>query len=90
VSSQVSERGQITIDRAIRDQLGIRPGMTAYQRVVAGRLEVIFLPAPHRDSLYGALHQEGEPPKVVSAEQLAEAVIEAIAEERHQLETGAD
>lgn len=89
MSSQVSERGQITIDRMIRDQLGIRPGMIAYQRAVGGRLEVIFLPAPHRESLYGVLHQEGEPPKVVSSDDLEEAVIEAIAEEQEQLEADA-
>ena len=82
MTSQVSERGQITIDRAIREQLGVRPGMVAYQRVVDGRLEVIFLPAPHRESLFGVFHREGEPPKVVTGEDLEEAVMEAIAEEQ--------
>lgn len=55
MASQVSERGQITIDRTIREQLGVEPGMVAYQSVVDGRLEIVFLPAPHRESLYGAL-----------------------------------
>ena len=84
MASQVSERGQITIDRAIRKQLGVQPGMIAYQRVVAGHLEVVFLPRPHRNSLYGVLRQEGEEPKVVTAQQLEEAVMEAIAAEQEQ------
>lgn len=53
--SQVSERGQITIERSIREKLGVEPGMVAYQSIVDGRLEVVFLPAPHKGSLYGAL-----------------------------------
>lgn len=84
MTSQVSERGQITIDRFLREKLGIRPGMVAYQRVVSGYLEIIFLPAPHRKSLYGAFQQEGEPPKVSTAEDLEEAVMEAVAEDQAQ------
>ncbi|HET8629649.1 MAG TPA: hypothetical protein VFL91_19700 [Thermomicrobiales bacterium] len=81
MSSRVSERGQITIDREARRELGVEPGMIAYQRVVDGHLEVLFLPAPHRRSLYGALHREGEEPQVLTRDQLEEAVMEAIAAE---------
>ena len=84
MANRVSERGQITIDRAARRQLGIHPGMVAYQRVVDDHLEVVFLPAPHRRSLYGALHQEGEPPQVTDAAQLEDAVMEALAAEPEQ------
>lgn len=82
MTSRVSERGQITLDRAAREQLGVRPGMIAYQRVVDGRLEVIFLPAPHRRSLSGVFSRPGEPPKVVTGDDLEAAVIEAVAEEQ--------
>lgn len=84
VSSPVNEQGQITIDRTARDQLGVRPGMIAYQRVIDGRLEVVFLPAPHQRSLYGALRRRGESPQVVTADQLEEAVAEAIDAEHAQ------
>ncbi len=84
MASRVSERGQITIDRTVRTQLGVQPGMVAHQRVVGGRLEVMFLPAPHHRSLFGALHQEGEQPKVIDSDALEEAVIEALAEEQFQ------
>ena len=79
--SQVSERGQITIDRSVRDRLAIRPGMVAYQRVVGGHLEVIFLPPPHRRSLYGSLRQAGLPSVVLTPHQLEAAVVEAISEQ---------
>jgi hypothetical protein len=70
----------ITIDQAVREQRGIRPGMLAHQRVVAGHLEVTFFPAPLRRSLYGALHREGGQPQVTRGEELEAAVMEAIAE----------
>lgn len=82
---QVSERGQITIDRDAREKLGIRPGMIAYQRVVAGHLEVIFLPAPHQRSLYGVLHREGKEPKATTASELEEAVMDAVAEKQEKI-----
>lgn len=81
MGGRVSERGQITIDRAARKELGVEPGMIAYQRVVDGHLEVLFLPAPHRRSLYGALHREGEEPRALTRDQIEEAVMEAIAAE---------
>ena len=77
---RVSRRGQITIDRDARKQLGVRPGMVAHQRVVDGRLEVVFLPAPHRRSLCGALRREGEGALVVTREDLEDAVMEAVAQ----------
>ncbi len=80
MASRVSERGQITIDRAIREHLGIKPRMVAYQRVVDGRLEVIFLLAPHRRSLYGVFQGKGGQPPVADGDQLEEAVADALAE----------
>jgi bifunctional DNA-binding transcriptional regulator/antitoxin component of YhaV-PrlF toxin-antitoxin module len=81
MTSQVSERGQITIDRTAREQLGVRPGMIAYQRVVDGHLEVLFLPAPHRRSLYGAFHKQGEQTRIHAGDDLEEAVMEGLAED---------
>ncbi len=81
MASRVSERGQITIDPALRKYLGIQPGMVAYQRVILGRLEVIFLPGPHRQSLSGALARDGEKPVVLTRDEIEQAVEQAIAEE---------
>lgn len=51
----VNKRGQITIDREIREQLGVTPGMRAVQDIRNGVLVVTFIPAPHRRSLVGFL-----------------------------------
>jgi bifunctional DNA-binding transcriptional regulator/antitoxin component of YhaV-PrlF toxin-antitoxin module len=84
MASRVSTRGQITIDRTVRRQLGIRPGMVAYQRVVGGHLEVIFLPETHSRSLYGIFHQQSDQPQAITIYELEEAVMEAIAAAQEQ------
>jgi len=56
--SSVGERGQITIEKAIREQLGVHAGDEAIQHVEDGRLVVEFLPAAHRRSLLGVLKGE--------------------------------
>lgn len=51
---KVGAKGQLVIEKAIRDQLRIEPGSEAIQRVVDGRLEVAFRRPRHRRSLAGA------------------------------------
>jgi AbrB family looped-hinge helix DNA binding protein len=58
----VGERFQITIDKKIRRELGIRPGDRAIERVENGRLVVSFMPAPHSESLLGIFRRPGRPP----------------------------
>ena len=62
MSNVVGERFQITLDKKIRGQLGIKPGDRAIERVEGGRLVVDFVPGPHRDSLLGALTVPGMAP----------------------------
>jgi AbrB family looped-hinge helix DNA binding protein len=62
MSNVVGERFQITIDRKVREQLGIEPGDRAIERVEDGRLVVTFVPRPHRESLLGALKKPGVRP----------------------------
>ena len=81
MTSQVSERGQITIDRDIRRKLDIQPGMIAVQRIVNGKLEIVFVEGPHTRSLFGILHREGAGPYPQTRDELDQAVTEAIAEE---------
>jgi AbrB family looped-hinge helix DNA binding protein len=64
MASKVGDRGQITIDKSIRDRLGIKPKDVAVQEVVDGRVVIYFVPAPHRRSLRGALKpRPGKPIK---------------------------
>jgi bifunctional DNA-binding transcriptional regulator/antitoxin component of YhaV-PrlF toxin-antitoxin module len=81
MSTQVTTRGQITIDRAVRRELGVEPGMVAHQRVVDGRLEVLFLPSPHRRSLAGVLRDRAGAASTRSNEEIEQAVQEAVADE---------
>jgi AbrB family looped-hinge helix DNA binding protein len=62
MTNVVGERYQITIDKKVRRQLGIKPGDLAVERVEDGRLVIEFAPKPHRTSLYGVLHQPGMEP----------------------------
>ncbi|MCL5957843.1 MAG: AbrB/MazE/SpoVT family DNA-binding domain-containing protein [Chloroflexi bacterium] len=55
MTSTVGERGQITIEKPIRDRLGIKPKDVAVQHLEDGHLIITFLPAPHRRSLRGVL-----------------------------------
>ncbi len=59
---RVGERGQITIDKAIRERLGVKPKDIAVQEVVDGHVVIYFIPAPHRRSLYGALKPRPKKP----------------------------
>jgi bifunctional DNA-binding transcriptional regulator/antitoxin component of YhaV-PrlF toxin-antitoxin module len=82
LASMVDERGMIVIDSDIREKLGIVPGIAAYQRLIDGRLEIVFLPAEHDRSLFGALRREGEEPLVINRADVEEAVGEALPDER--------
>ncbi len=53
--NKVGAKGQIVIEKEIRDQLGVEPGSVAIQRIVDGHVEIHFLPPPHNRSLYGSL-----------------------------------
>ena len=55
MASTVGERGQVTIEKAIREELGVYAGDLAVQRIENGRVIIDFVPAPHRRSLLGVL-----------------------------------
>ncbi len=55
MSSRVGERGQITLEKAIREEMGIYAGDEAVQHVEGGRLVIEFVPGRHRRSLAGSL-----------------------------------
>ena len=55
MASTVGERGQVTIEKAIREELGVYAGDLAVQRVEHGKVVIEFVPAPHRRSLAGVL-----------------------------------
>jgi bifunctional DNA-binding transcriptional regulator/antitoxin component of YhaV-PrlF toxin-antitoxin module len=84
IGSTVGERGQITIEKAVREALGVRPRDVAIQRVENGRLVVTFMrPAPaHCRSLAGILGTPPHPPtgqpwdEAIADEVVADAIVE--------------
>jgi AbrB family looped-hinge helix DNA binding protein len=78
MANRVGTKGQIVIEKAIRDQLGIQPGWKAYQQVVDGRLEISFRAPDHRESLAGVLSKYVK--RSVSAEEWHDAKEAAVGE----------
>jgi AbrB family looped-hinge helix DNA binding protein len=52
---KVGTKGQVVIDKRLRDKLGIGPGWIVLQRLVDDHVEFRFLPPEPKDSLYGIL-----------------------------------
>jgi AbrB family looped-hinge helix DNA binding protein len=52
---KVGLKGQVVIDKKIRDKLGIQPGWQAVQLLVDDHVEITFLPPEHDRSLAGSL-----------------------------------
>jgi bifunctional DNA-binding transcriptional regulator/antitoxin component of YhaV-PrlF toxin-antitoxin module len=55
VAHRVGADGEIVIEKAIRERLGIEPGWLALQTLVGDHVEVRFLPPEHDRSLKGSL-----------------------------------
>lgn len=53
--STVGEKGQVVINKPIRDALGIQPGFIAVQTMVGDHVELRFYPPEHSRSLKGVL-----------------------------------
>lgn len=58
MATKVGPKGQVVIEKEIRDRLGVQPGSLAVQRLVGDRVEIYFIPPPHRRSLRGVLAAE--------------------------------
>lgn len=77
MTSRVGERGQITIEKAIREELAIYAGDEAVQRVEDGRIVIEVIPGRHRRSMAGALRDKiGRTPADESWEALRRAAWE--------------
>jgi AbrB family looped-hinge helix DNA binding protein len=55
MTSRVGERGQITIEKAIREELAIYAGDETVQRIEDGRIVIDVIPGRHRRSMAGVL-----------------------------------
>ena len=61
--TRVGTKGQVVIEKEIRDRLGVEPGATALQRLVDDHVEIYFIPPVelHNRSLRGILKAPGDP-----------------------------
>ena len=55
MANKVGGKGQVVIDKEIRDRLGIGPGWLAIQRLVDDHVEIYFVTPEHNRSLAGSL-----------------------------------
>jgi bifunctional DNA-binding transcriptional regulator/antitoxin component of YhaV-PrlF toxin-antitoxin module len=58
MSTIVGTKGQVVIEKRIREDLGVQPGSIALQRRIDDRVEIRFLPPEHNRSLLGILSTE--------------------------------
>ena len=61
MANVVGTKGQVVINKDIRQKLGIEPGWIALQRIVDGHVEISFLPPEHNRSLAGCLKEHIKP-----------------------------
>jgi AbrB family looped-hinge helix DNA binding protein len=78
MASTVGEKGQVVIEKPIRDALGIGPGYVAVQAVVGNHVELRFYPPEHDRSLKGIL--AGYVRRSISEEEWPQAKEEAWAQ----------
>ena len=67
MSAKVGTKGQVVIEKVIRDALGVKAGCIAVQTLVANHVEIHFYPPEHDTSLQGIL--AGSRRKSVSPEE---------------------
>ena len=59
--NKVGTKGQVVIEKHIRDRLGIGPGWIALQKLVGDHLEIQFVGPEHNRSLLGSLKKYVDP-----------------------------
>ena len=55
MANVVGQKGQVVIEKEIRNRLGLEPGWIALQRLAGDHVELFFVPPKHRKSLKGSL-----------------------------------
>lgn len=73
--NRVGTKGQLVIEKPIRDQLGIEPGHLAVQQIAGDHVEIRFYPSGHERSLRGLLAEARN--RSVTPEEWHEAKAEA-------------
>jgi bifunctional DNA-binding transcriptional regulator/antitoxin component of YhaV-PrlF toxin-antitoxin module len=75
----VGPKGQVVIEKQIRDKLGVQPGWQAVQLLVDNHLRIYFIPPEHHRSLRGILKpyiRQPVPPEECWDELIEESIVE--------------
>ena len=67
----VGEKGQVVIEKPLREALGVQPGFLTAQILVDDHVEIRFYPPEHNRSARGALKKYAK--RVLSTDELREA-----------------
>jgi bifunctional DNA-binding transcriptional regulator/antitoxin component of YhaV-PrlF toxin-antitoxin module len=67
----VGEKGQVVIQKPLREALGVQPGFVTVQTLVNDHVEIRFYPPEHTRSLRGALKKYAT--RILSTGELREA-----------------
>lgn len=71
MANLVGEKGQIVIEKPLREALGVQPGFLTVQTLVDDHVEIRFYPPEHTRSLRGALKKYAT--RALSTDELREA-----------------
>lgn len=88
--TRIGPKGQMVIEKELREKLGIGPGWYAVQELSGDRLVVRFEPPLHDRSLAGVLRQYAKETELPDDQQMNDAIGRAIAEEWQQREGAGD
>ena len=80
MGNKVGAKGNIVIEKEIRDQLGVQPGWETIQLLRDGHVEVHFLPPMRPGASAGILQPSGDVPWLRDEEALREAIDQAVEE----------
>ena len=61
MANKVGPKGQLVIEKVIRDSLGVKPGWVAVQLLVDDHVQIHFVPPEHDESVAGALVDYAKP-----------------------------
>ena len=64
MANKVGPKGQVVIEKTIRDKLGVKPGWIAIQLLVDDHIQIHFIPPEHNESVAGILSHYAKPEPV--------------------------
>lgn len=76
MANLVGEKGQVVIEKPLREALGVRQGFVTVQTLVDDHVEIRFYPPEHSRSLRGVLKKYARP---LSADELRNGLEDALA-----------